>query len=76
MIKIEIELENAKDNIKNNLTHAMGDVSIQLRGDSKVIAHELGIALYEIFMENPNVVSNAVDYASRRIHKDIYKEEE
>lgn len=76
MIKIEIELENGDRIVKDNLTHAMGNVSVQLRGDCRVLANELGIALYEIFLQSPKTVTDAIDYMSRHIDDYISKEEE
>lgn len=75
MIKIEIELDHGNSIVKNKLTHDTGVVSIDLKGDSTVLANELGIGLYEIFMQNPDVVTNALDYCSRHIDKEIHKED-
>lgn len=75
MVKIKVELENGDMITKDKPEHALGDVSVEIRGDSTVVANELSIALYEIFMENPNIVTKALDYCSKRIDKEIHKEE-
>lgn len=76
MIRIKVELENADMLAKDKSEHALGDVSVEVRGDKTVLANELSIALYEIFMENPDIVTKALDYCSKRIDNHIHKEEE
>ena len=75
MIKIEIELEHGNSIVKDKLTHDVAKASINLKGDSIVLANELGIGLYEIFMKNPDVVTYALEYCSRHIDKEIHKED-
>ena len=75
MIKIEIELDHGNSIVKDKMTHDTAEVSINLKGDSTALANELGIGLYEIFMQNPDVLTNALNYCSRHIDKEIHKED-
>ncbi len=76
MTEIKIKLENENVIVKNKDYKAMGEVDIRIKGDTTVIANELSIALYEIFLENPDIVTRALDICSQRINNHIHKEEE
>ena len=75
MIRIMIELDNEEKLVNEKPKQAMGSFSVDLNGNSTVLANELSIVLYEIFMENPEIVTKALDYCSQRIDKHIKEEE-
>lgn len=76
-IKVELDVDDAvKECLKNGVdTHGMGKVSINMEGTRGIVTNELGIALFEIFERDPEILTKAMDYATNQIEKH-HKEEE
>lgn len=75
MIKIEIDLEDAPSSVKRKPNELIGDLNMTMYGNCDVVANELSIVLYQIFTENPEIVTKALNYCSQRINKHIKEDE-
>ena len=64
MIKFEVNITDATDD------GIIADARLECKGTNATITQELGIMLWEIWKNDPKLVTNALDDLSKRIEKE------